>query len=72
MTFLDTGPFTLVDEDGHRESIQWEFTNMRESIMRESMKNILSFVVTALLVGTLAHAQVHAQETTDEIDTIFS
>lgn len=36
------------------------------------MKYILSIVVTALLVGTSAQAHVHAQGTTDEIDTIFS
>jgi CubicO group peptidase (beta-lactamase class C family) len=36
------------------------------------MKTILSFVVTALLAGTLAHAHGHAQDTTTAIDTIFS
>jgi CubicO group peptidase (beta-lactamase class C family) len=73
VTFLDTGPFAPVDEDGHRESIRWEFTTMRES-----MKYILSFVV-ALLAGTVstpAHAQdgvqAHAQDKTAEIDQIFS
>ncbi|HEV2124883.1 MAG TPA: serine hydrolase domain-containing protein, partial [Chloroflexota bacterium] len=41
------------------------------------MKKLLSFAVTALLVGTPAHAQVraqpvYAQDKTSEIDTIFS
>jgi hypothetical protein len=63
VTFLDTGPFAPVEKDGHRESIQWEFTTMRASI-----KYMLLFGVTALLVAR----PVHAQDRTAEIDGIFS
>src|SRR5687768_350844 len=62
-------PFRLIGggacRRGHHQSTRGTST------MRTPMKKILSIAAAALLIGIPAHAQVHAQDRTTEIDRIF-